>query len=341
MTRLAIIRFVETFFRRWYLFLLPFALLCALGLATVASQDREFRSTAMLSSSTDTLLSNLAGGDTGSAWESPAQSTSRRINEFLRTDRFVETVVESAAIDATVAGLPTIEDVRGAVYASAEGETLVRVAAVTADGPSSAQLVASTIDVYVQTISEASSAESVAAEEFFTDLAAQYAVDLEAGRRAIDQYLRDNPVNDEEARPLAQQIEIERLRDIAEQAEASYGAALNNIQDARLSVARTIADAEQRLQLIDSPSLPIEPEGSRRGDILMVGMFAAVGLVLALFAAGVTSFNDRTVRHPKEIGAWFGADLLATVPNAAPRLWPTRIEPVSSTPVEEGELVAG
>ncbi len=120
--RHVIARLLETFFRRWWLYILPLVAMIGLGIYTAGNKADAYHSVAVLSAADETLLDELQGASRTDtlAFESPADATARRINEALRTDEFVRVVRDAAGVPADSL-LVTIEDVRRDVWASSGG----------------------------------------------------------------------------------------------------------------------------------------------------------------------------------------------------------------------------
>src|SRR4051812_36332753 len=91
----------ETFFRRWWLFLIPVVLLGAIGVYSVLGAGTRYRSSGVVLVNTDTLLSKLALNSSGSNFrgDTAATYTSRQVNTLLQTDGFLDTVISNAGLD--------------------------------------------------------------------------------------------------------------------------------------------------------------------------------------------------------------------------------------------------
>ena len=342
MNRGSVRRLAETIFRRWWLFTLPIVAMVAIGVTTVRSNDQEFRSTALLSVRSETLLGTLLDGGSGSfSWESPAQSMSREMNELLRTDDFVENVVGTAGIDTSLAGFATIQDARDAIWASARGEGLVSVTAATQDPVASHRLTEATIDAFVQSVIDSSVAQSLAAQDFLSELVEGYERDLNAANAEVDAFLLANPGGDGAQLSASEQIELDRLRTIASRAETRYDGAVRSIEDAELSVQRDMADAEQRLNVVDRPVVPAAPEPTLRRDVMVVGFFLVIGLLLSAVWVAVAAALDRTIRWGGDVGSRLDVELLGVVPYlpATPDVASGFDAPAAIDAPADGELV--
>ena len=108
MSRSFALRLLETFFRRWWLCLIPVVLLTGLGLASATSAKSEYFSHGVLYVESQTLLSKLTGTDSGanSAYLTPAQDADARLSSLIGTDEFIRSVIDRSGLsDAVNAGL--------------------------------------------------------------------------------------------------------------------------------------------------------------------------------------------------------------------------------------------
>ena len=86
--RLFIARLLETFFRRWWLYLLPVALLGALGVATVLGKGTSYRVLGRHLRQPGFVVEpdHRGRGENSFGFDNPATYTSRQINTLLGTD---------------------------------------------------------------------------------------------------------------------------------------------------------------------------------------------------------------------------------------------------------------
>jgi uncharacterized protein involved in exopolysaccharide biosynthesis len=89
-----IVRLLETFFRRWYFYLVPFVAIIGLGFSNVSSTPTEYASAGSITTSNASLLSELTEVGTGTpfTFETAASLTSRKISSLMGTDAFARKV---------------------------------------------------------------------------------------------------------------------------------------------------------------------------------------------------------------------------------------------------------
>jgi len=321
-------RLLETFFRRPFVCLLPLLLLTAFGIWSVSDRTQVYTSRGVMSVSNSTLLANLAEVPTGAEvpwWETPAEMTSRTINELMGTDQFTERVAANAGLDDDLAkGTVELDDIRRWVGTAPSGNNLVSIWASTPEPELSTELAKATIDTFVDWAGEGDLAESEAAEDFFARQTAEYEDELAAARAALDAFVRANDLEGLQGAddvPLALQSEYSRLQSDVARAESRYTNALQRVEEARLAMEQAMSNVQQRLRVLDSPTVPERPitTPTRRDAVLTVGLFMVAGF---LFSAGLVVMGtllDRTLRSADDVRNRLGVEVLAVVPAASRR----------------------
>ncbi len=149
MSRSLLMRMLENFFRRWYLYLIPVVLLGVLGFLSVSKTQSSFKSIGTFNVESSTVLGSLTGSaDPGFGYDTPAAATSKRIMAQLQTDQFVNDIASRAGLSLATSGPGlTAAKVRSGIAASANGSNLVQVSASAADPNVAQKLAASTIAV--------------------------------------------------------------------------------------------------------------------------------------------------------------------------------------------------
>jgi uncharacterized protein involved in exopolysaccharide biosynthesis len=318
-TRALLLRLAESFFRHPILCLLPLVAFAAIGVLNVTSTSEKFVSAGIVNVSSDTLLSDLTelGGQDGFTWETPASITSRNINELLSTEQFTRNVAERAELLAAVdTGTLQLGAMRSWISAFPVGDNLVKVQVSTDDPALSARLALATIDGFVDWVIDGDIAESSAAEDFFDEQVQTYETDVAAARAALDEYLRANPVDEEDSRPAEQQVEVDRLTADVVSAEARLDNALASIETARLATAQARSDVGQRLRLVDTPQVPVFPESSRRQDAMMLAFYVVAGAIFSIGAVVLGASLDRSIRTADDAERQLQLEVLAVVPDA-------------------------
>jgi uncharacterized protein involved in exopolysaccharide biosynthesis len=315
-SRSLLLRLLENFFRRWYLYLVPVVLLGLVGVFSVASTKKQFQSLGTFNVESSTVLSTLSGSsDSNFGYDSPALSTSKRIGSLLQTDQFIKDVAAKAKLDtALTASQITIGEIRSSMAAWPNGANLVNVTATNRNPAVAQALVGATIDAFVQGIVDSQASQSKVATAFFTDLVQTYQVDLDKARHAVDDYVAAHPAPAIGLRADDEQADLTRLNADFTQAQSRYDDAVNKKQDAELSTEKTKADVGERLRLVDSPQLPQAPLGGLKTSLTSFATFLVLGVLLAGGAVVVGTLLDRTIRTPSDVSK-LEVRLLTVVPD--------------------------
>jgi uncharacterized protein involved in exopolysaccharide biosynthesis len=314
------LRVLESFFRRWWLYLLPVLLIGGFGVSKVLSAKSQYKSEGSINVASGTLLGSLSDvrGNPNYGYETPAQATASNLNSLLKTETFVSGLATSAGLDAVIqSGTITLDDIRAAIAIQDAGPNLVTVEVQTSDATISQAIANATIDNFIQGVVDSEVADSTAAETFYTNLAKQRQADVEEARTALTTYLNANPApGPGSSRPDAQVVEITRLQGVLEQAQERYNSSLTKSDDARLSIEQATSDVTQRLKVVDQPQVPVSPESGLKKTIFTFATFLALGLLLSIATVIVGTIFDHSFRSPADITERLGVPVLAVVPEA-------------------------
>jgi uncharacterized protein involved in exopolysaccharide biosynthesis len=312
--RYVIARLLETFFARWWLYLLPLVALVGLGVYTAGSQTDTYRSSAVLRA-TDPLLGQLQEVSLADTqwWESPADAASRGINESLRTDAFVQAVVADTgiAIETLMLGF---DDIRQSVWASASGRTLVSVNASTVDPVLAQALVKSTIKTYQESLVGDQISEATTTLKFLEDQRVRQEQAVQDAADELNAYMDGNPPDAQGDRTAEQLLQIERLNARIATADERLSETLDDIQAAELVIQQATSEASQTLRVVDDATVPFGPETGLRKVVMTVATFAALGLLLMVGAVVAASLLDRSLRFAEEVRSSLGVEVLAVIP---------------------------
>jgi capsular polysaccharide biosynthesis protein len=319
-SRYTVVRLLECFFRRWWLFVLPVVLLVGAGVALVVVKKPVYRSVGTINVASTTLLSTLQDvrGDPGYGYDTPAAATSKQLNSQLSTDQFVRDVVARAKLDGLVAGgVLTMEGVRASITSWPAGSNLLNVVASSSDPEVAQRLASSTIDTFIQGVVDSNIGDSSAATGFFSNLLKTYQVDVDQARQALEAYFKSHPAPSfGRVRPDDEQAQLVRLNADVSKAQDRYNSVLSKSEDARLSTEQTKNDIGRRLRLVDPPQVPGAPQPRLRAAVLAVSLFLALGVLLSVAAVVVAAVLDHSFRSAGEIRDRLGLRVLAVVPDA-------------------------
>ena len=178
--RLFIGRLLETFFRRWWLYLLPMVLLVALGASVIAGRGTRYHAAGVIQVNRDTLLEpdHVGRGNQNNTFgfDSPATYTSRQFNTLLGTDSFLDSVIKEAGLTTSVesGALTHARSSAGRFGSPLRVTNLIVVNASSRDPELSYRLASATIASYLQWQIDTDVTQSQSAEQFFESLLAPY-----------------------------------------------------------------------------------------------------------------------------------------------------------------------
>jgi capsular polysaccharide biosynthesis protein len=326
-----LLRILESFFRRWWLYLVPVVVLAAIGFVSVSGTKKTYESSGTFNVENSTILSNLSGDNSQTnGFDTPATATSKRINATLQTDQFITEIAKRAGIDGALAnGTITPGWIRSSLTSTTNGANLVRVIAVNQDPAVAQRLAQGTIDAFTQSIIDSASSQSTAAVTFFDNLLTTYQTNVANAQKAVDDYVAGHPAPAIGVRPEDEQAELTRLTTALTQAQGTYNATLGKRQDAELSTEQTKADMGQRLRLVDAPQQPVAPQARLKSMIFGFGTFLAVGILISLGAVVLATMMNHNLQTADDVKNRLGMRLLAIVPDASGRR-PAKVKPAKT-----------
>ena len=312
-------RALQVFFRHPILYALPALAITTFGVYAGFSKADQYRSVGTLSVSSETFLGLLSDvRSTTFGYETPASTTSRQFNELMQTDGFTDRVAQGAGLEAELAsGTTNLLEVRRSVYASAAGDSLMNVVALSRSPAAAQQLADSAISTFRNWITNAEIGATDAAEAFYNDQLETYKAELDAANDELTAYLLEHPapLDPRDVRDTAEQLEIERLSNQLSRAQERFDTSLDKREAARQATRESSADIDQRLQIVDPPGTPALPETGRKELAMSLMMYGMLGLLVSLGAVVLGTVIDRSVLSPADLDG-IGAPTLAVVPYA-------------------------
>lgn len=315
-TRRAVLNVLEAFFSRPILSLLPLILLAALGVVRAVSTPEEYRSIGTLRTTSGSLIADLTqtGAQPG-GYETQAVVTSRNINDVLRTDTFLDEVIDAARLRTAVdSGQLTEDEIRASIAAGPSGDNLVSIV-VTSPRPEQSQLVSqAVVDRFVQYVVDSDVVQLQARVDWYEEQLSRYEDDLDLATKDYDDYMGANPIADEDDRPFDQQLAIERLEEGLSRATTLWQETRTQLDQAELALTTAGTLVTTQLSVVDEPTLPTEPMPRMKEAAMTFIMFTMLGAILSVAFVVLRAFLDRTVRVADDITAKFGLDVIAIVP---------------------------
>jgi capsular polysaccharide biosynthesis protein len=322
MARLLFLRFLESYYRHRWLYLLPLLLMAGVAALYFFTAKPTYIVRGVLYVQQQSLLASLTSlRNDGFSVLTPAEATAQEMTDLLQTDSFIRALIQQTSLEATLGQGDmtvgeTIEEVRKAVWVETQGANQVRTFAAWEEPTIAYQLATASLESFIQWRINADRQESEVAQAFFAELIEQYRGDLELARTDLQSYLAAHPEQLRGKRPEVEQLEIDRLRAAVDLSQQRYSSVLAKDEDARLAMAQSESDARQTYLLIDSPTMPLEPETSLRKLALNMLIYLALGLILSIVAAAGGALLDRTLTFPIDARDRLDMPVLAMVPEA-------------------------
>jgi len=320
MIRLVLFRFLEAYFRHWWMYFAPIILMAAFaGYGYVRAKPVYISRGAFYVQKATLLASLTALSQDGFSWVTPAEQTVDEIKELMQTDAFVRAMIQKSSLEKQLAKGPSATgqafvEVRRSVWAQTLGNNLVQVGASSNDAETAEQLSTALLEVYLQWRINSDQQESATAQQFFTNLVKKYQDDLNNARAELKTYLDQNPDPVRGDRTSSEKIELDRLQGMIDLYSKQLVSAIEKEEDARLNMSKSESDVRQKYYVIDAPVFPSGPENSKRQAAINAAVYVAVGVVLAIVAVVVSALLDRALRFPVDVRHGLNLPVLASIP---------------------------
>lgn len=319
MSRSTLVRILEAFFKRWFLYVLPLVAMIVLGLSAITSTRDQYTSSGSVFVESGGLieaLSDVPDGGFGS-FLTPAQFASQELNGLLQTDMFVQSVLEAAGVgeDSTrLFWVDQVAETRAALGSRATSENLVNVTATTPDPELSRRLTAGAVEEFIDFKIDLRIAESAASEAFYSELAEEYRRGLDAARDAVDAFILEEGVIDVDLLTAEQTATYDRLNEAETSADATYRAALADVEASRLASLQAETEVRQGLSLVDPPQAPLISDNSLVDTLLTLATYLIIGIVLTVAGPVIAAMANRGVLFADDLAHLTTTSVIATVP---------------------------
>ena len=317
MTSPAVRRIVEAFFRRWPFYVLLLIAPLAIGVYNISQNVDVYSSSGSIFVDNESLVSAQAGvrGGDSFGFQAPAGFTSQELSGLIRTDEFIASATGRAGVELSESDAirgSEIQSLRSSLSVFPQSDNLVSVSATTPDPELSSQLVSAVIEEFVQFQIDVDIAESTTTEVFFAELVDEYQEELVEARNELNRALRS--IENIEALPPSEQLEIERLQNAEALAVDRYRSAVESVESAQLASRKTETDIRLIYSIFDPPQTPSTPDGSTFDDIASMLIYAFAGLVLAAAGPVAAAVFNRTLQFPDDLDLGTDLSVLAVLP---------------------------
>ena len=321
MLRLIILRILESYFRRPLLNLLPFIILTGVGIAFAATKEDIYMSHGGISVQGDSITQEVLGtADEGFVWGlTTSEQAVAEFNELFASDSIVRAIIQKTALeedfnDPEIDPDDVFKQVREDVWATTIGENNFAVSAKSEYPEVSKQLVDATIDTFLNWNVSLGLSEAQANLDFWNEQVDKEKTSYDNAQAELAGFLTAFPEPVRGSRPEVEQLEIDRLKAVADDAAARYNEARDNSNFAQLNYKQSETAVFQRYLIIDAPRVPDEPETSLTQLVVTVAIFGIIGAILGLLGVFGGAFLDRTFRYPVDVRESLELPVLSVLP---------------------------
>lgn len=307
MVRLVLLRLLESYFRHRWLYLLPIVAMSMAALFYIATIPATYVVNGTLYIQNDNLLSSLTDiRSDGFSYVTPAQATTSELYQLLNAKAFLRAIIQKTDLEVKMAqdeetAAQTIDEAKDAIWLQELGNNLVMVSAQHEMPRVAQQLTDATIETYIQWKINLNREESVAAQNFFTDLIKTYRTQVEPAQQALDSYLKTHPKPLQGDRPDEESADIKRLQTAVDTAEERLRRAENQEESARLALTQAESTVRQSYFVVDAPERPLAPERSKQEMVLILFLFVAAGFGLSFVGIVGGALLDDSLRFPIDV----------------------------------------
>jgi capsular polysaccharide biosynthesis protein len=323
MTRIFFVRFLESYFRHRWLYLLPVLITTLAGSFYLLTQEPKYTTSGILYVNNPSLLASLTAlpNTNTNWWITPAQATGNEINELLQTNAFVRAITSETDLEVYMSGGPALVDevlkgVRKSITVFPVGNNELFISASFEDPQAAYQILNSLITSYTNWQINKEVLNSQVAKNFFDDLIQVQAAELNDARRELREFYDAHPEPLRSERPISELLEIERLQNSINMASSRYESALHKAENANLALQQVESDVRQTYLLLDAPFVPDQPDVSRRRMALQLAVFSAAGLLMTVIGVTGSTLLDRSFRFPIDVHHRLHLPVVAVAPEA-------------------------
>lgn len=303
--------YLETFFRRQWLFWLPFVIVLAVAVAGGVYSSWQYESRASLWTEPNTLLDQSATNLTAPTQDTAAnQGEFARLDALLQTDEFITAIINRVPKLHAEAGTPsqlqtTIGTVRKNLNVWPWQQNLLMFRYQGRDGEVAQQVVSSTIDLFLAQRLQDKVGQADKAITFLQGQQQDYQTQLATASTALSQFEAAHPPATRASMSDLDQLQFQRLK-------TDYQTILDQLQylggelnKAQFTKQKFLAQQASTYVVKDPPLLPQSPNLSlnKLGAIVLVGLAVAIGLGFCMIALA-TWFGARRPVERTALPAW-------------------------------------
>ena len=320
MSRGTLVRILEAFFKRWYLYVLPLVAMIVLGLAAVTNTPDRFTSRTTVFVEDGSQVEEISDSPQVGlgSFLTPAQFSSQDLGALLATDDFITRVLETAGVDNGATDYfwqDPIAEARASLSTNPTSENHMQVSATTPKPELSQRLAEATIAAFIDFKIEIKTLLSVASEEEFSGQLDDARAERDRAVQALEEFQEELPAGTPtELLEAADQTRLTQLSEERAAAIAVYNDRLREVEAAQLSARLAETEVEQRVFVIDPPKVPTASDNNIFEALLTFATYLVVGAVLTVVGPVVAAMANRNVLFADDLAHLEGARVIGVVP---------------------------
>jgi uncharacterized protein involved in exopolysaccharide biosynthesis len=333
-----VIRYLENLFRHLPLLLLPIAFSGLVATGWVASQPREFQSSAKIWVD----RSSLGPTSPDNAYSTAADVQTQVLTELLKTRSFGLKVAARGPLASDIVarasgsdGANPLQFLQGLskpktqaqlddltyltvsknVSVQAAGPQIVAIDFTYPDAVVGAKTTQAIVDQFIDELLGTRRTQADYSVSFFSDQVKVAQEQAAAADAKVYDYLASHP----ELRVInaVPDVKLTQLRREDDNARDRYVGLLTQLDQAKLVQAEAQQSSPNGLRVLDAPLVPTQPMSSNR-VLLQAGVAGlAGGLVITLLALVLITMSDTSLRRPEDVELFLGFKALVSVPQVA------------------------
>jgi len=275
--------YLETFFRRKWLFWLPFVAVLAVATAGGLYSAWLYEVQARVEIRPSSQTPQAGGTDLATEYG--------RLSDLLLTDGFLQKIVKNVPVlNAGAGSVPTmqaqVDKMRKDLNAWKPGQNLINFRYQNRDPQIAQQVVSKTIDLFIAQRYDDRVTAAQKEIDFWTGQRVVFNGRLETASKALTDWETAHPPVDRAKLPESEQLNFQRLK-------AGYDAALTNVQtadskmgEAEMNKALALNVQANTYNIVDAPRVPdgIALSLNKLLGLVGVGLLVALGLGFSLVA---------------------------------------------------------
>lgn len=321
-------RYVETFFRFKWLFLLVLIIVPALGIGYT------FKERQVLYLSTGTVWAEkpayLSVSSDWNQWNTPAENQVGNVQEFLQTDSFALDVLKQTALRSNLATaqeqLKTLDNLRKRVNVAPVGVHLLAVSYADPQPVVAQQVVQAIIATFNQEVLATATGTDSVTLAFYQKKLDDANVQAVNTIAALRTYLDAHPEIARSTTPQnvsslianatfeAQHPELVRLIQAQSSAASQQQELQKEVDQIQFNQSSQTVGTQQSFRTMDPPLAPTQPESTKRKMALQIGIATGAALGFVVVGLVILTLMDTTLRSPTVAASRLHLPIYASVP---------------------------